>query len=99
MLTSCTVEILGKNFKPSPLLTPVATTEVPSLRVTLKSVANAALTQFRDCRQSRPTDCSPQHTRSSAQEPRQSRGCRETRKGRAGSPCGLNKQTFVIISL
>ncbi len=35
----------------------------------------------------------------SAQEPRQSHGCRETRKGRAGSPCGLNKQTFVIISL
>ncbi|MCC5639303.1 hypothetical protein LC593_26455 [Nostoc sp. CHAB 5844] len=46
MLTSCTIEILGKNFKPSPLLTPVATTEVPSLRVTLLSVANAALTQL-----------------------------------------------------
>ncbi|MCC5640598.1 hypothetical protein LC593_33165 [Nostoc sp. CHAB 5844] len=48
MLTSCTIEILGKNFKPSALLTPVATTEVPSLRVTLKSVANAALTQLPD---------------------------------------------------
>ncbi|MCC5638105.1 hypothetical protein LC593_20145 [Nostoc sp. CHAB 5844] len=55
MLTSCTIEILGKNFKPLPC--------------------------------------------SSAPLPRQSRGCRETRKGRAGSPCGLNKQTFVIISL
>ncbi|MCC5636645.1 hypothetical protein LC593_29415 [Nostoc sp. CHAB 5844] len=38
MLTSCTIEILGKNFKPSPLLTPVATTLGTSLRVTLKSV-------------------------------------------------------------
>ncbi|MCC5641167.1 hypothetical protein LC593_36260 [Nostoc sp. CHAB 5844] len=46
MLTSCTIEILGKNFKPSPLLTPVATTLGTSLRVTLKSVANAALTQL-----------------------------------------------------
>ncbi|MCC5634584.1 hypothetical protein LC593_01725 [Nostoc sp. CHAB 5844] len=38
MLTSCTIEILEKNFKPSPLLTPVATTLGTSLRVTLKSV-------------------------------------------------------------
>ncbi|MCC5637202.1 hypothetical protein LC593_15315 [Nostoc sp. CHAB 5844] len=48
MLTSCTIENLGKNFKPSPLLTPIATTLGTSLRVTLKSVANAALTRLPD---------------------------------------------------